>query len=139
MSDPLDDCICDRCGAQFKEGSVKYAQDEENGIYDIPVSPCCDAVFQYLHVIADRCIHSKHAIIILETCKREMVEDMPRSAQYVPCVVSEGESGYLVTKWLWGNDYEVAQAIADEYNTKAGLTPDDVAKLVLQSMRSTQD
>ena len=138
MSDPLDDCICDRCGAQFKEGSLKHILDEDDGT-DIPVSPCCNTDYQYFHLIADRCLKAKHAIIIIDSCKREMVEDMPNSAQYVPCIVSEGEGGYLVTKWLWGNDIDVAKAIADEYNEKAGLTPDDVIHLVAQSMKPAQD
>ena len=138
MSDPLDDCICDGCGAQFKEGRLKHIPDEGDGT-GIPVSPCCNTDYQYFHLIADRCINSKHAIIILETCKREMVESMVESAQYVPCVVSEGEAGYFVTSWVWGNDFDVANSMADEYNEKAGLTPDDVVKLVAQSMKPAQD
>ncbi len=77
----------------------------------------------------------KRAIIIIETCRKEMVEGCPKSAQYVPCIVVEGETGYYLTDWLWGNDFEVAKELADEYNAKLGLTPDDVFVLVAQSMR----
>lgn len=81
----------------------------------------------------------RSAIIIIETEKREMVKGYPKSAQYIPCFVTDGETGYSLTSWLWGNDVNAAKARADEYNAKAGLTHDDVVKLVLQSMRSAQD
>lgn len=77
----------------------------------------------------------KRAIIIVESCKKEMVSGFPKSAQYVPCLVIEGETGYFLTSWLWGTDLDTAREIADEYNAKAGLTPDDVMKLTAQSMR----
>lgn len=71
-----------------------------------------------------------HAIVILETVKDDM-------GNYIPCIVKEGETGYYLTNWKWGTDLKEANALADDYNVKLGLTKEEAYTLVLQSMRPT--
>lgn len=72
----------------------------------------------------------KHAIVILETQQDDM-------GNYIPCIVKEGETGYHPTDWKWGTDLKEAEALADDYNKKLGLTEEEAYTIILQSMRPT--
>ena len=54
--------------------------------------------------------------------------------EFIPCVVIEGEKGYRLLDWHWGNDFEIAQKIADDYNAKLEITKEEVQKLTFDSM-----
>lgn len=69
-----------------------------------------------------------HAIVILETVKDDM-------GNYIPCIAKAGETGYYTTDWKWGTDLKEANALADDYNAKLGLTKEEAYTLILQSMR----
>lgn len=75
-------------------------------------------------------VEKNHAIVILETKQDDM-------GNYIPCIVKEGETGYYMTDWKWGTNLKEANALADDYNAKLGLTKDEAYTLVLQSMRQT--
>lgn len=61
---------------------------------------------------------------------------------FIPSIVTENEPGHaplvgngeLATPWFWGATYEDATAVAAAENAKLGLSPDDVAAIVLSSM-----
>jgi hypothetical protein len=61
---------------------------------------------------------------------------------FVPSMVTENEpghaplggSGEYSQPWYWGADYVTATAIADTENRRLGLTPEDVAAIVISSM-----
>lgn len=61
---------------------------------------------------------------------------------YVPTVVTEGEAGHsplvgsgeLSEPWYWGNDKATAEKIADDFNTRLGVTRDDVTEIVISSI-----
>lgn len=72
----------------------------------------------------------KIAVIILETEKDQRGE-------YIPCIVKEGEQGYYLTDWKWGKDKTIAEKLADDYNTKLGLSKKEVMQLTLESMRDS--
>lgn len=69
----------------------------------------------------------KLAIIIIDSEK-------DRKGRYIPCIVKEGEKGYFLTNWAWGDDKDEAQSLADDYNTKLGVSKIDVQRLILGSM-----
>jgi len=50
-------------------------------------------------------------------------------------IAVEGERGYNVTDWYWGHDYKVACQLADERNTKLGLTIEQAQDIVISTMR----
>jgi len=66
--------------------------------------------------------------IILRTVRDE------QTGEYIPCLVMPGEHGYHTTDWRWGTDYESACEIANDKNTLLGYTPEQAAKIVLDSM-----
>ena len=61
-----------------------------------------------------------------------------------PVFIKEGESGYHpngstpeggdVEPWYWGPSREAAEATADKYNEKRGISKDDAAQIVVRSM-----
>jgi hypothetical protein len=53
---------------------------------------------------------------------------------FIPCIAIEGEKGFYKTDWEWGNDYQLAQDIADEMNEKMGINKHDSSLIVLSSM-----
>jgi len=75
------------------------------------------------------------ALVIVESEITETIKGVPDSAEYVPCIVIEGKSGYHTTNWFWGKDPVIANALAAEYNHNLGLTPDEVTYLIGQSIR----
>lgn len=54
---------------------------------------------------------------------------------YIPCIVREGETGYYRTDWRWGHDIAAARNAAARKNADLGLTPEDVFRLEVESMR----
>jgi hypothetical protein len=78
---------------------------------------------------------SKFCVIIYEESKDE-------NGEYIPVVVTEGETGYrplggaddTAVPWTWGKDPEKAKDYADNYNEKLGITPLEADFLALQSM-----
>jgi hypothetical protein len=54
---------------------------------------------------------------------------------YIPCIAVEGETGFYLTDWNWGDDLELAQKIADEKNQALGFTPKEAFLIVLGTMR----
>lgn len=70
---------------------------------------------------------SKMCIVIMENEKDEF--------GYIPCVITEGEHGYRPTDWNWGNDREIAEKLATDYNTKLDITPTEKNEMVMQSMK----
>lgn len=65
---------------------------------------------------------------------------------FVPSLVTEGEpghaplvgSGAFAQPYYWGDTYDKAKATAETENTKLGLTPDDVAEIIISSMRAVR-
>lgn len=66
---------------------------------------------------------------------------------YRVSIVEEGVAGHTPTgtwpyegkpgqqlPWFWGDDYEQAKRLADEYNARLGLTPQDALDIVTSSM-----
>ena len=77
---------------------------------------------------------TRKGIIIIESEKEEVSYQTSTKNEYVPCVVIEGESGYHTTDWYWGDNFETAQKLADEYNDKLGITHEEVEDLKFHSM-----
>lgn len=72
-------------------------------------------------------------------------QDPTQYGGYVPAVVIKGESGFypltgdpaqLQLPWVWGKTLAEAQAIADQYNAKRGLSALEVAAIITSSMRA---
>ncbi|MFA5376721.1 MAG: hypothetical protein WC455_13315 [Dehalococcoidia bacterium] len=55
--------------------------------------------------------------------------------EYVALIAVEDESGFHITDWSWGSDFKQAQEIANERNTRLGLSKEDAAKIVCSTMR----
>lgn len=56
--------------------------------------------------------------------------------EFVPVICIEGESGYHLTDWAWGKDYDVAMEIAKSKNLALGITPREAALIVLSTLRT---
>jgi hypothetical protein len=69
----------------------------------------------------------KMAVLIIESEKDQ-------HGEYIPCIVKENEKGYFLTSWKWGNDKTIAEKLADDYNTRLGISKEEVTDLVLKSM-----
>ena len=72
-------------------------------------------------------MNEKFTVIIIDTQK-------DKHGNFVPCIVKENEKGYFITDWQWGQNRAIAQKIADDYNTRLGLSKKQVIELTLQSM-----
>lgn len=70
---------------------------------------------------------AKMAMVIIEMEKDD-------HGGYIPCIVKEGEKGYFPTTWKYGDNIETAKKLADDYNTKLGISKEEAMMLVLQSM-----
>jgi len=68
------------------------------------------------------------AVVIIETEKDKYNE-------YIPCIVKKGVQGYFPTTWTWGTNLKIARKLADEYNARLGVTPEEAMTLTLESMR----
>lgn len=73
---------------------------------------------------------SRLAIFIQETVKST-------DGQYIPCIAVEGEKGFYKTDWKWGWDKVKAEEWANERNARVGLSPEDVLKIVLGTMKGS--
>jgi len=58
-----------------------------------------------------------------------------KNGEYQVGIVTEDESGYQLTDWFWGKDFDLANKIADERNLKLGLTQEDCFHIIASSMR----
>jgi hypothetical protein len=61
--------------------------------------------------------------------------DRAEDGGYIPCIAVEGERGYHLTDWNWGDDLALANQIADERNARLGITPREAALIQLGTMR----
>lgn len=57
------------------------------------------------------------------------------NGNYIACIAVEGEKGYYKTDWEWGNDWEIANQIADDRNANLGYTKKDAMLIQLSTMR----
>jgi hypothetical protein len=85
--------------------------------------------------MSDRIGTERIAFVIIESEITETIKGVPDSAEYVPCIVIEGKSGYHTTNWFWGKDPVIANKLVAEYNHNLGLTPEDVHELIDQSIK----
>jgi hypothetical protein len=76
----------------------------------------------------------RKGIIIVESEKEEVSYQTKTTMEYTPCMVVEGESGYNVIDWHWGEDREIAEKLAEDYNKKLGITQEEVEDLKFHSM-----
>lgn len=56
------------------------------------------------------------------------------NGNYIALIAKEGEKGYHATDWHWGRDYRGAQQIAEDMNTRLGLSPREAAKIIARTM-----
>ena len=77
---------------------------------------------------------AKKGIIIVESEKEEVSYQTKTTMEYTPCMVVEGESGYHVIDWYWGEDRGIAEKLAEDYNKKFGITQEEVEDLKFHSM-----
>lgn len=61
--------------------------------------------------------------------------DKATDGQFIPCIAVEGERGYYRTNWAWGTDKSQADRLADEYNARLGLDPQEAMKIILSTLR----
>jgi hypothetical protein len=61
--------------------------------------------------------------------------DRAEDGGYIPCIAVEGETGYHLTDWNWGDDFKFANQIADEKNAALGFTPREAALIQIGTMR----
>tara|TARA_R100000808_G_C2124381_1_gene134893 strand:+ start:824 stop:1063 length:240 start_codon:yes stop_codon:yes gene_type:complete len=69
-------------------------------------------------------------------------QDVEATGGYVPSLVTENEPGHQMmmgngecaAPWIWGQTHEEAQAIADAYNAKNGISKSDADAIVTSSM-----
>ena len=54
---------------------------------------------------------------------------------FVPCIAVEGEKGYNLTDWAWGNDYGVADRLAIGRNEKMGIDKTEAMKIIASTIR----
>lgn len=81
----------------------------------------------------------RQAIVVLETSLTEH--------GYVPSVVTENVAGHspltgqgeCAQPWYWGHDLAKAKEIASDYNTRLGLTPEDVRDIVASSFAAAHE
>ena len=76
----------------------------------------------------------RKGIIIVESEKEEVSYQTTTTMEYTPCVVTEGESGYGVLNFHWGEDRAIAEKLAEDYNKKLGITQEEVEDLKFRSM-----
>ncbi len=74
----------------------------------------------------------KQAVIIV-------VSETDKKGNFIPCIVKENETGYFPTSWQFGNDLDIAQKLADDYNSKMGMSKKKAMLLTLKSMRVQHD
>ena len=73
-------------------------------------------------------------------------QDPAAHGGYVPSAVIENEPGHhpmtgdpaiCQAPWVWGRDLAGAEKIAADFNTRLGLSADDVAHIIASSMRAS--
>ena len=77
---------------------------------------------------------TKKGIIIVESEMEEVSYQTTTTMEYTPCMVVEGESGYNVLDYHWGEDRAIAEKLAEDYNKKLGITQEEVEDLKFHSM-----
>ena len=60
---------------------------------------------------------------------------MDEKGNYRALIAVEGESGYYMTDWFWGDNLETAEQIARSKNEAMGVSPEDARLIVLSTMR----
>ena len=98
--------------------------------------------------LCDSCLDAKNSPLNKRHCYTAVCtqydEAEDGSLDFIPCLVTEGESGYVpmrgqgecATPWYWGKTYRECQDICDDYNKKHyGLTLREAAIIVAGTMR----
>lgn len=57
--------------------------------------------------------------------------------EYTPRIVFEDVPGLFITDYAWGRNLAKAQKIAEDFNSKRGITPQDAMDIVSSSMRAS--
>jgi hypothetical protein len=57
-----------------------------------------------------------------------------RLGNYIPCIAKEGERGYYLTDWNYGNSFDRAVTDIDKLNKRLGLLQEDVDTIIASTM-----
>ena len=58
------------------------------------------------------------------------------AGEFIPCIATEDEPGYVKTDWHWGLDLEMAEKLAASMNLNAGQDEEAVAEITASMMRA---
>lgn len=57
---------------------------------------------------------------------------------FIPCIATEGESGYHKTDYHWGKDLKLAEECAERKNKSMGIDKTEAIKIVLGTMKTSK-